>query len=133
MYWTDWGLSAEIEKASMDGLYRTAIHSTNLLFPHTLTIDYENQDLYWADAGVERIETSKVDGSNRQLLSDYRSLGPFSITFFEGYLYWTDIRLEAVVAAPANSLQKNRQTLIQLQASPKGIEIVSRDRQAEGS
>ena len=133
MYWTDWGTPAKIEKASLDGLNRTVIHSTDLTWPNALTIDYENQDLYWADAMLDKLETSKVDGSIRRLLLDRSILHPFSITFFEGYLYWTDWILNAILAAPVNSPNQNRHILIQLQDDPMGIEIVSRDRQPKGS
>lgn len=53
----------------MDGANRMVIHSTNLVWPNALTLDIETQTLYWADANLDRIESSGVDGTNRQVLS----------------------------------------------------------------
>ena len=132
MYWADWGIPAKIEKASMDGLNRTVIHNTNLTWPNALTVDYETQNLYWGDANLDRLETSTVDGSNRRVLAIRFILHPFSITFFKGFLYWTDWQLGAIVALPVNSPNLIRGIVTQLQMDPMGIEIVSRDRQPEG-
>ena len=133
MYWTDWGSPAKIEKASMDGLNRTVIHNTNLAWPNALTIDYENQYLYWADAMLDKLETSKVDGSNRRLLIDRFILHPFSITFFKGFLYWTDWQFDAILTAPVDSPTQIRGLVLQLPVNPNGIEVVSRERQPQGS
>ena len=45
MYWSDWGIPATIERASMDGTNRTVLHNTGLQWPNALTIDYDNQTL----------------------------------------------------------------------------------------
>lgn len=52
MYWTDWSSNAKIERATLGGNFRTAIVSTNLVWPNGLTLDYEDQQLYWADANL---------------------------------------------------------------------------------
>ncbi|XP_009870915.1 PREDICTED: low-density lipoprotein receptor-related protein 2, partial [Apaloderma vittatum] len=52
MYWTDWSSNAKIERATLGGNFRTPIVSTNLVWPNGLTLDYEEQQLYWADANL---------------------------------------------------------------------------------
>lgn len=52
MYWTDWSSNAKIERATLGGNFRTAIVSTNLVWPNGLTLDYDEQQLYWADANL---------------------------------------------------------------------------------
>lgn len=52
MYWTDWGSSAKIERATLGGNFRTEIVNTSLVWPNGLTLDYEDQRLYWADASL---------------------------------------------------------------------------------
>lgn len=91
MYWSDWGSVAMIEKASMDGASRTVLHNTSLTWPNALTLDIPTQTLYWADASLDKIERSSVDGSNRQLLlSQPGSLHPFGIAVFGGQVYFSD-------------------------------------------
>ena len=48
----------------MDGTARTVLHSTGLVTVYGLTVDYENQILYWADYSNNRIEKSSTNGSN---------------------------------------------------------------------
>lgn len=104
MYWTDWGQPAKIERASMDGNNRTLLHSTDLFWPNCLTMDYENQILYWMDAGLDRLEKSNTDGSGRMLLSTLHIYHPFSITFYNGGLFWSDWSLKAILSTSLNDL-----------------------------
>ena len=67
MYWTDWGTTAKIERASMDGQNRMVLHNALLVWPNGITIDYAAQRLYWTDAFLDRIEYSGVDGTGRQV------------------------------------------------------------------
>ena len=70
LYWTETSISnPKIERASMDGTSRTVLHNTGLIFPSGITLDYTTQTLYWIDAGRLRIESSNVDGSNRQTVT----------------------------------------------------------------
>ena len=68
MYWTDWGRSARIERAYMSGVGRLAIVSSSLRWPNGLAIDFSEQELYWTDAGLDKIERSNLDGSYRQVI-----------------------------------------------------------------
>jgi len=50
---------AKIERASMDGDARRTLHNTDLVWPNGLTLDYQNQVLYWIDAFLDKIERFK--------------------------------------------------------------------------
>lgn len=67
MYWTDWGLNPRIERAGMDASQRSVIIGRNLTWPNGLAIDYENERLYWTDAGMKTIEFSNLNGQGRQV------------------------------------------------------------------
>ncbi|KAI2564504.1 LRP6 isoform 1, partial [Pan troglodytes] len=66
MYWTDWGEVPKIERAGMDGSSRFIIINSEIYWPNGLTLDYEEQKLYWADAKLNFIHKSNLDGTNRQ-------------------------------------------------------------------
>jgi len=68
MYWTDWGDSAKIERANLDGTARVVLVNTSLGWPNGLTIDYAERLIYWGDARLDRIETCRLDGSGRRVL-----------------------------------------------------------------
>lgn len=52
MYWTDWGTHAKIERATLGGNFRMEIVNSSLVWPNGLTLDYEEERLYWADASL---------------------------------------------------------------------------------
>ena len=60
MYWTDWGTGAKIEIAYMSGEQRKTLVSGNLRWPNGITIDFEENMLYWTDAALDRIERTFV-------------------------------------------------------------------------
>ena len=74
----------------MDGKNRTVLHNTALRWPNALTLDYQSQILYWADASLDKIESSNVDGSNRILLSTVGVDHPYGMAVFGNTLYFTD-------------------------------------------
>ena len=90
MYFTDWGSVGRIEKASLTGANRTVIHNTSLVWPNALTLDIPTQTLYWADASLDKVEKSGVDGRNRVLLAQLGVVHPFDIAFANNTLYFTD-------------------------------------------
>ena len=51
----------------MSGAARMAIVSTRLQWPNGVAIDFAAQKLYWTDAGLDKLERSDLDGSNRQV------------------------------------------------------------------
>jgi len=68
MYWSDWGKTARIEKAGMDGTVRRVLFAQNLIWPKGLAIDQDTKRLYWADGGTKTIEYANYDGTGRKTL-----------------------------------------------------------------
>ena len=91
MYWTDRGSNPKIEQAAMDGSSRRSVVTGNLSWPNGLTIDQSTNLLYWADAKLNTIEVSDLNGGNRRVvLSSAADIHPFGLTVYQGMLYWTD-------------------------------------------
>ena len=128
MYWSDWGDAATIERASMDGRAREILHNTQLFWPTGLTLDYQNQVLYWIDTSLDKIESSNVDGTNRRLITTFASNHlPFAISLFNNILYWSDRNTNTVLSVFSNGTSLS--SLIFRFSLPAGIEVVSRTRQ----
>ena len=131
MYWSDWGAVATIERASMDGRVRQVLYNTQLVWPFGLTLDYQNQVLYWIDASLDKIESSNVDGTNRTLIANLASSSPnyhpFSVSFFNSVLYWSDWGTDMIHSLFANGTSLT--SLIDGLSFATGIEVVSRSRQ----
>lgn len=107
------------------------LHYTNLNTPYALTIDYATQTLYWADYTLNKLESSRTDGSNRRLLnSNLRD--PYAMTFFAGTLYWTDFNYDAILSTLSNS-PTSITSLLYLGVNPYGIQVYDEDVQFEGT
>ena len=132
MYLTDWGMNPSIQRASMDGTSIINLHTTGLVWPNGLTIDHASQTLYWADASLDRIETSNADGSGRRVLITEHVFHPFGIAFFEGALYWTDWQTRAIITAPVSTPRNFGAVISNLILDPMGIHMVSVERQPSG-
>lgn len=105
MYWSDWGKDVHIGKAGMDGSNPQMIIKDNLGWPNSLTIDYETEELFWADAREDYIAVSDLNGKNIRIIAsrtkipDLRLHHVFAITLWEDYIYWTDWETKSVERA----------------------------------
>ena len=91
MIWTDWGENPKIERASMDGdqLSRMTLVSDRIFWPNGLTVDLENELIYWVDGNLKFLDVMNLDGSNRRTIVNNLSY-PYSVTFAPQRLFWTD-------------------------------------------
>ena len=97
MYWTDWGANPKIERAGMDNSARQTIVAGNLVWPNGLTIDRVTNRLFWADAKLDKIEVSDLNGGNRQLiLSSVVNIHPYGLTVYQDMLFWTDWHTKSI-------------------------------------
>ena len=132
MYWTDVG-NDMIEKASMDGTARMVLHSTGLSTVYGMTLDYDNQILYWADYSSNQIESSLTNGLNRMVLTSTGIADPFSITFFEGNLYWTDWSEHRIYTLSVDSPSVISPVTNNLGQDLYSIHVVTKQRQPQGN
>ena len=115
----------------MDGSSREVLHDTTLADTYAITIDYENQVLYWADYTLNKIESSDVDGSNRRTLSTVVR-DPYSIAYYNGSLYWGDNSYNRVLTGLATSPGSGTYLGGGVSYNVYGIHIVSRETQPLG-
>ncbi|XP_037294723.1 LOW QUALITY PROTEIN: low-density lipoprotein receptor-related protein 2 [Manduca sexta] len=131
LYYTDWGrfgTSGKIYRTTMAGSLKKAIIDKDLSQPSGLTIDFDENMLYWTDAVREKIERSNMDGSNREVLIT-ATIYPFAITVFGNYIYWTDLQLRGVYRAEKHTGANMVEMVKRLEDSPRDIHIYSPSRQ----
>ncbi|XP_026327983.1 low-density lipoprotein receptor-related protein 2 isoform X3 [Hyposmocoma kahamanoa] len=131
LYYTDWGrfgTSGKIYRTTMAGSLKKAIIDKDLSQPSGLTIDFDENMLYWTDAVREKIERSKLDGSDREVLIS-ATIYPFAITVYGNYIYWTDLQLRGVYRAEKHTGAHMIEMVKRLEDSPRDIHIYSRSRQ----
>ena len=61
MYWTDWGTTPKIARGRLNDYNVDTIVTGRLKWPNGLVIDAASQKLFWADAGMDKIEYSNLD------------------------------------------------------------------------
>ena len=131
MYWVTTG-SDRIERASMDGTARTALHTTSLTSAYGLAIDIDTQTLYWTDLSRNVIEKSNTDGTGRTTVLNRMLSDPYFITYYDGILYWTDWGYNRLLSTPLNSTNSVAYFGPSLGTDAYGIQIITPDKQRQG-
>ncbi|KAM4553054.1 low-density lipoprotein receptor-related protein 5 isoform 1-T1 [Fundulus diaphanus] len=101
MYWTEWGGRPRIARAYMDG--NTIITLVDKVGrANGLTIDYVDQRLYWTDLDTCMIESTNMQGLQREIIVDDLP-HPFGLTQYRDFIYWTDFNLRSIERADKRS------------------------------
>ena len=118
----------------MDGKDRTVLINTDLQWPNAITLDYETKMLYWADAFLDKIESSETDGRFRTLLTDRNAIRhPFALTMFNGTLYWSDWAFDVILMTELSQPDLiSAVSSIILPTDPMALHIVTEQRQPQG-
>lgn len=101
MYWSSQNYYSKIEKAEMTGKERVVLLSSWNLYPNGLTLDHEQNRLYWVDGSYHKLEYLDLNLNIRvTLISSYYLLPyPFGLALLGDHLYWTDRHLGTVYRA----------------------------------
>ncbi|XP_011154181.1 low-density lipoprotein receptor-related protein 6 isoform X2 [Harpegnathos saltator] len=135
LFWTDWGDVPKIERASMDGdpSTRIVIVSDNIFWPNGLTVDYENELIYWADGRLWFIAVIDFYGGNRRTIVNRGLDYPFALTYFDQRLYWTDWKTWCIHSYDMRQSQANPRELFHGEFIPGDIEVWDAKRQPQGN
>lgn len=127
LFYSDWG-KHEIVRVGMDGQHVKRIVTEEIEWPNGLTIDYQLQKLYWADARKDLIGVCNLDGSGRRSIIQKNLPHIFAITFFEGFLYWSDWEMFQVQKARASN-GKSRSKFASFIHKPMDLHVFHPERQ----
>lgn len=118
----------------MDGDPKTrqVVHSLNGSWPNGLSIDFTLLRLYWSDAKMKVIESSKLDGSDRRQIRYLPHHHPFSIVVFEDYMYWGDWINDIIYKANKFTSEGEPQEIVRDLTNLMGIDIYHPLRQPIG-
>lgn len=78
--------------AKLDGSQQQDVVKEEIVHPDGLAVDWVAENLYWTDAGTDRIEVSRLDGKNRKVLISRGLQEPRAISVdpIKGFLFWSD-------------------------------------------
>ena len=122
LFWSDEGQSPKIERSSLDGTNRTVIVSSHVRSVTGLSVDPEGKRLFWCDTERSSLSMVKYDGTVKTSLLQgdpgfVRT--PYSVAYFNGYLYWVDVNFSGGSVARMNVAKGNIET-IQTRLSTRG-------------
>ncbi|XP_047359021.1 low-density lipoprotein receptor-related protein 6 [Vespa velutina] len=134
LFWTDWGDVPKIERAAMNGdpTTREVIVSDDIFWPNGLTVDYENELVFWADGRLKFIAVMDYYGKNRRKVISQGLDYPFAVTYFDNRLYWTDWKTWCVHAHDVRQIQAHPRELFHGEYIPGDIEVWDARRQPYG-
>ena len=133
LYWTEWSHDvARIQKASMDGNGISLLFQNDLQRPYAVSLDFTNQILYWADAGLDRIESANVDGSNRRVVISSGLNEPFDLTLLGDMIYISDTNLGILTANVSGAQPVIIYNTFCEDIGPVGVQVVAQERQLFG-
>ncbi|KAK3082885.1 hypothetical protein FSP39_007983 [Pinctada imbricata] len=129
LFFSDWGDTAHISRANMDGTNLRTILSDKLAWPNALTIDYVTEKIFWGDANYNYIAFADLDGKNMHTVLDQNLPHIFSMTTFMDHIFWTDWEDMSIQRADKFS-GLNRQTIASLIHRPMDLHVYHPMRQA---
>eukprot|EP00099_Drosophila_melanogaster_P020611 NP_612113.2 cueball [Drosophila melanogaster] len=104
LYWTNSNVThPTVERINLDGSNRTVIISSNIDMPRGIVVDQLSDRLFWIDdlKGVFfSVESSKLDGSDRQVVLKDKHHEPLNLAVTNDAIYWTDRTTRAVWSHP---------------------------------
>ncbi|KAK4005331.1 hypothetical protein OUZ56_007048 [Daphnia magna] len=122
LFWSDWGSQPHIGSAGMDGSQRKNVITTDIVWPNGLVVDETIQRIFWGDAKLNRIESSRLDGSDRKILA-VKVTHPYALDIFENTIFWSD-PLEHEVLSVDKFTGKDYKILIkETSFTPTGIHV----------
>ena len=122
LFWSDWGSRPHIGSSGMDGSLRKDIITTDIALPNGLAVDETIQRIFWSDAKLRRIESSRLDGTDRVILPvtvDH----PYAIDVFETTIYWSDPVAHKVLSCNKFSGDNVKVLMTNASLTPTGIQI----------
>jgi len=107
IFWTDWDrLHPKIEWANADGSERSIfLEGKEISLPNSLAIDYETEELCFADAGTKKIECIQIDSRQKRTIATNCTY-PFGVTVNDRYIFWSDWISKRVERVDKRTLQR---------------------------
>lgn len=86
LFWSDWGEPKRLERSLLDGSNRSTI-IVDIGLATGLTVDYQTNRLYWADALKDRLEMCDLNGKRRNVVIKLAT-HPFGVTLVSLFFHY---------------------------------------------
>ncbi|CAI2303826.1 unnamed protein product [Caenorhabditis sp. 36 PRJEB53466] len=105
LFWGSWNedkndekFPAMIERSKLDGTERKTLVAKNAMWINGLTLDTQNDFLYWCDAYRNVIERIRWNGADREtVVQGVNKLShPYGLAFFDNHIFFSEFKRGAV-------------------------------------
>jgi len=101
LYWSEWGNHPSIMRVDLDGSNVLPLITEGIGRANSLTIDYENQKLYWVDFEVNMIMSSDASGKDLKTIMNGNSESIlFSIALYDHDIFWYNMKSLTIEKRP---------------------------------
>ncbi|CAB3364278.1 Hypothetical predicted protein [Cloeon dipterum] len=125
IYYVDAGADV-IKVSTLDGKLTVLLVNSSLDEPHDIKVDPESGWMFWSDWGKKpRIETARMDGSERRVLVDKMVQWPTGLTidYPARRLYWTDPKALTISSVDLNGRDRHEIKKFSADDKPYKIEV----------
>ena len=84
IFFSEWDRPANISRAHADGNNVQVFKNVLLGWPNGLSIDYDEDRLYWCDALLDHVQHANLDGSDVKTITSSNIKHPFSLVIYGG-------------------------------------------------
>ncbi|KAK2708068.1 hypothetical protein QYM36_015679, partial [Artemia franciscana] len=102
LFWTDWSTATPcIGRSPLDGSDPQKIVIGEVGWPNGITVDYQIERIYWADAKLDFIASADLDGSKMKKITQQAGTTnhPFGVAVYKTVVYWNDWHSNAIYVA----------------------------------
>ncbi|KAM7316467.1 hypothetical protein ACRRTK_024198 [Alexandromys fortis] len=135
LYWSDQGTNsgvpAKIASANMDGTALKILFTGDLSHLEVVTLDIQEQKLYWAVSSRGVIERGNVDGTERMILVHHLA-HPWGLAVHGPFLYYSDEQYEVIERVDKSS-GSNKVVLRDNVSNLRGLRVYHRRSAADSS
>ncbi|CAL4129068.1 unnamed protein product, partial [Meganyctiphanes norvegica] len=130
VFYSEWDRPANISRAYLDGTNVMVFRNILLGWPNGLSIDYENDRIYWCDALLDHVQHGNLDGTDIKTISSQSIRHPYSLVIYQDWLYVTDWRHNAILQMNKTD-GSHEKIVVQVEESNRlyGIKIYSKSAQ----
>ncbi|KAG7259671.1 hypothetical protein CRUP_013124 [Coryphaenoides rupestris] len=91
LFWSESGKNPCIGRSRLDGSDQVTLVNSGIMWPNGISIDYEENRLYWTDGRTDKIERIHLEtGEGREIVLSVANVDLFSVAVFGPYIYWSD-------------------------------------------
>lgn len=103
LYITDWSESKPMVACSyLDGTNLTVLFGASIVgWPNGITIDFETDRIFFADAKLDYIASADLDGKNMKkiIVNSDKVMQPFALGVYKSLIFWDDWTVHQVLQA----------------------------------